>query len=769
MTLFGGVLSVLLLALLAPWLVRFFAHRSGWMLSLLPFGLTGFFLSRILPVSRGEVWEEFQAWVPGLGVSLSFYLDGLSLLFSLLICGVGSLIVIYAGSYLEKEPHLGRFYFWLLLFMAAMLGLVLAGNLITLFIFWELTSITSYFLIGFDDQRGASREAALQALLVTALGGLVMLAGFLLLGQIAGSFELSLLLAAGDAVRSHGLYVPVLLLILAGAFTKSAQFPFHFWLPAAMAAPTPVSAYLHSVTMVKAGIYLLFRLSPVLGGTAAWHGLLPLAGGITMLLGAWLAFQQTDLKRILAYTTVSSLGTLVFLIGLDWPFAIEAALVYLVAHALYKGSLFLVAGAVDHATGTRDVRRLGGLFADLPLLGGSAVLAALSMAGVPPLLGFIAKEHFYGVVLAAPGAATLGSLTAILTSLLIVGAASVVAWRPFFGRPAEPLEPPHRLAVGLWLGPVLLAALGLILSLFPGLLDRPLLVPAAAAVLRGPAEIRLALWHGWNWVLLLSALTLIAGSVLASRHDAWREFWQRWGQLVAWGPSNWYIRSLRGLDVLAQSLTALLQNGRLRIYLLVTVSTSVALVGVALVARGGLHLNLDFSPLQPSYLAIMLLILAAAWTSVQAGSRLTAIVAMGAVGYGVALIFVQFGAPDLAMTQLTIETMTVMLFVLVIHRLPLFSRVHHRPHMGVDALVALTAGTLMAVLTLVALSGRQGSRLAEYFAAQSLPAAHGRNVVNVILVDFRAADTLGEMTVLALAGAGVFALLRLGGKRGGGA
>jgi multicomponent Na+:H+ antiporter subunit A len=759
--------SILIATLVAPLLGRHRPHLAGWICAIIPLGLTGYFFAQLGPASGGQAIVESYPWVPALGVNLSFYLDGLSLFFALMITGVGTVIMIYSGAYMEKDPRLGRFFGYLFAFMGAMLGLVLAGNLITLFVFWELTGITSFFLIGFDDRQESSRSAALQALLVTGLGGLAMLAGFILLGLVAGSFELSTLLTAGDGVRSHTLYLPILLLILAGAFTKSAQFPFHFWLPSAMAAPTPVSAYLHSVTMVKAGVYLLFRLSPVLGGTDAWHGLLELAGGTTMLLGAWLAFLQTDLKRILAYSTVSSLGTLVFLIGLDLPFAIEAALVYLLAHALYKGSLFMVAGAVDHATGSRDVTVLGGLFPRLPLLGATAVVAAISMAGAPPLLGFIAKEHFYEVVLTAPRAALLSSATAILTSLLIVATATVVACRPFFGRPADTLEEPHGVPLGLWLGPALLAALGLLLAIFPGLADLPLLVPAAGAVLGAPVSFELHLWHGFSWVLLLSAVTLAGGGVLAWRHDPCRRFVRRRAGVAAWGPARGYDWSLTLLDILARGQTRILQNGRLRIYLLVTVASTVALVGFTLFTRASVHLGFELIPLRPRYLAIMALILAAAWVTVRVGSRLAAIVAMGAVGYGVALIFVQFGAPDLAMTQLTIETMTVLLFVLVIHRLPLFSRISHGWSIRLDAVVALAAGGLMTVLALVALTEHRGSRLAEYFAEQSLPAAHGRNIVNVILVDFRAMDTLGEITVLALAGAGVFALLKLGARKGG--
>jgi multicomponent Na+:H+ antiporter subunit A len=364
---------------------------TGWMLALLPFGATVYWASLTNAVAAGQTLSVSWPWVPSLGVNLSFYIDGLSLLFALLISGIGALIVIYAGGYLAGHPQLARFYFYILLFMAAMLGLVLCGNLIILFIFWELTSISSYLLIGFDHQRERARKAALQALIVTGAGGLALMAGFILLGHVGGSFELAALLDQGELVRGHGLYFPILLLILAGAFTKSAQMPFHFWLPNAMEAPAPVSAYLHSATMVKAGIYLLARFSPILGGAEAWHYLVTAFGAATMLLGALLAFPQTDLKRILAYTTVSALGTLTLLLGLNTTLATKAAMVFLLVHSLYKGALFMIAGAVDHETGTRDVKLLGNLRRFMPMTTMAASLAALSMAGVPPLSGFWAK------------------------------------------------------------------------------------------------------------------------------------------------------------------------------------------------------------------------------------------------------------------------------------------------------------------------------------------------------------------------------------------
>jgi len=360
--------------------------RVGWGIALVPLALVACFASLVGPIAAGEVFTFSYAWVPSLGINLSFYIDGLSLLFALLISGIGVFIVIYAGGYLVGHPLLSRFYVYVLLFMFSMLGMVIAGNLITLFVFWELTSLSSYWLIGFDHERAEARAAALQALLVTSGGGLALLTGLLLLRLSGGSLELATLLGQGNIVRSHALYLPIVLLILVGAFTKSAQFPFHFWLPNAMEAPTPVSAYLHSATMVKAGVYLLARLNPTLGGTEVWQVAVTATGAATMLIGAYLAVHQTDLKRILAYSTVSALGTLILLICVGTESAIKAAVVFLFAHALYKGALFLVAGALDHETGSRSVTQLGGLRRLMPVTALAAGLAALSMAGLPPFL-----------------------------------------------------------------------------------------------------------------------------------------------------------------------------------------------------------------------------------------------------------------------------------------------------------------------------------------------------------------------------------------------
>ena len=711
-------------------------------------------------MSGGEAIGLCYPWVPSLGVTLSFYLDGLSLLFALLICGIGALVLIYSSGYLKGHRHLGRFYAFILLFMASMLGTVLADNLLTLFVFWELTSFSSYLLIGFEHGREASRKAALQALLVTGAGGLALLAGFLMLGRIGGSLELSVLLGQGELIRAHLLYLPVLILVLAGAFTKSAQFPFHFWLPSAMEAPTPVSAYLHSATMVKAGVYLLARLSPVLGGTEAWHCLLTVTGGITMLTGAVLAVVQTDLKRILAYSTVSALGTLTLLLGLGTTQAVKAAAVYLLVHALYKGALFLIAGAVDHATGTRNVAELGGLGRAMPIVAAAAALAALSMAGLPPLLGFIAKELVYEAKLQAPQAAWLIAAAGVLANILAVALAAMVSLGPFFGTKKQTLSEPHEVAPTIWLGPVVLAGLGLLMGLFPALLDRPLIAPLVSAVRAEPTVVELALWHGVNPVLLLSLCTVLAGvAVYAGRPGLYRAA-GRCRTLAGWGPASWYDLALAGMLRSAQLQTRILQSGYLRYYLMTVLGAAFLLVFYTLVAKSGFRGMTGGAEALFHEWVIAVMILVAALFAVSARSRLASVAALGVVGYGVALVYILFGAPDLAMTQFCVETLSIILFVLVLYRLPRFTTLSGGRARSRDILVALANGGIMTTLVLTATSEPVQSRIGRFFAQNALVQAHGHNVVNVILVDFRGLDTPGEITVLAVASLGVYMLLK---------
>lgn len=765
-----AVVSGFLLALVTPAIFRIARGATGWILALLPAGLTVYFVRYFLLVAGGGPVIIARDWVPSLDVGLTFYLDGLSLLFALLVSGIGALVVIYAGGYLKGQPRLPRFYTIVLMFMASMLGVVLAGNLLTIFVFWELTGVTSYLLIGMDHDRAKARAAARQALLVTTAGGLALMAGMLLLGQAGGSLDLPALLAEGEAIRNHPLYLPALLLILLGAFTKSAQAPFHFWLPNAMEAPTPVSTYLHSATMVKAGVYLLARLSPVLSGTDAWYVLLTGVGLITMLLGAVMALAQTDLKRILAYSTVSTLGSLVLLLGIGTPLASQAAMLFLLVHALYKGALFLVAGAVDHGTGTRDVTRLGGLAKAMPVTAVAAALAALSMAGLPPLLGFVNKELFYEANLHAPRAAGWLTGAGVATNALLVAVAGIVGLRPFAGRLARTGHEPHEAPAAMWLGPVVLAGLGLLGGLLPQTLPSTLVSAAAGAVQAQPVVTEFELWPGLTPVLGLSVLTILLGAGLYLGSSALGRVVQRSAPRVAaflaalghWGPERGYHALGRGINRIAAMLTRLFQSGYLSHYLITIVATAVGLAGYTMVSHGGPAISLEgLMDIRLYEIFLGLWIGAAAAMAVLASSRLAAVAALGAVGYGVALIFALFSAPDLAMTQFAVETLTVFVMVLVLYRLPRFTSLSSRAVRIRDVAVASAAGVLMTLLVLVANSTPLDSRLASFFTENSLALGKGRNIVNVILVDFRGFDTMGEITVLAVAAIGVATLLRL--------
>jgi multicomponent Na+:H+ antiporter subunit A len=758
--LLAAILSGFALALVAPGLYRVARGTTGWLLALLPLGLAVYFASNAHLVASGHPLHESYPWVPALGVNLSFRLDGLGLLFALLITGVGALILVYAGGYLAGHAQLGRLYAFLLMFMASMLGLVLTDNLLALFVFWELTSLSSYLLIGFDHERGEARAAALQALLVTGGGGLALLAGLLLLGQAGGSLELSTLLGQADTLRSHPLYVPGLLLILVGAFTKSAQFPFHFWLPGAMEAPTPVSAYLHSATMVKAGIYLLARLSPALGGTDIWVWTVTVVGGATMLVGAWLALVQSDLKRVLAYSTISALGTLTLLLGLGGTLAVKAAMAFLLGHALYKGALFLVAGALDHETGTRDADRLGGLFRAMPVTALAAGVAALSMAGVPPLFGFLSKELSYEAALHAPAAAWV-TAGVVAANILLVAVAGVAGLRPFLGKAIPTPRPAHEAPPSLWLGPLALAGLSIALGVWPALGADVLVSAAGTFVLGGAVDTHLTLWHGLTPAFALSAVTLVGGVSVYAGRGLLRRAASRWDSFGRWGPAGWYELALRALSGLALGQTRLLQSGYLRYYLMIVLVTTAGLAGATLVGRGRLVEPADWSGLHFYDAGLVVLILLATVATVLARSRLAAIAALGVVGYSVALVFVLFGAPDVAMTQFLVETLTVILFVVVFCHLPESPALSRALARGRDAMLAAAVGVLMTALVLIATEVQYHAPISSYFAEHSLPDAHGRNLVNVILVDFRGLDTLGEITVLAVAGVGVYALLKL--------
>lgn len=752
-------------ALAAPFIISAFGAGGAWLLAVAPL-LSFLHFLRLLPqIAGGQIVTGGYDWVPGLGVRFSWFLDGLSLTFALLITGIGTLIVLYAGGYLKGHPDQGRFFSFIFLFMGAMLGVVVSDSFLMFFIFWELTSITSFLLIGFDHEREAARRAALQALVVTGGGGLLLLAGLLLLWGMTGVVQLSDLLQFGDVVRGSPLYFAALLLVLGGAFTKSAQFPFHFWLPNAMEAPTPVSAYLHSATMVKAGVYLLMRLNPVMGATPAWEVLLPVFGGLTLMVGSVLAIRQTDLKLKLAYTTVSSLGLLVLLTGFGSAYAIEAAVLYLVAHSLFKGALFMIAGIIDHETGTRNITRLRGLRKAMPLTFAIAMAGALSMAGLPPFFGFLAKEEIYTALAGGDLYSILVTAIAVFGNALMFAIAFAVALRPFLGRPVETPKHPHEAPVLLWLGPAILALAGLFAALFSRFTHGVISSPMASAVAGEPKAISISLAPHIGTPLALSLLTILLGIAV---------YWQldRARALVAHvlrsarGPDRGFDHFITGLIRLAHHVIGIVQPRRLDIYVACTFLCVAAILLVPLIVHGELPQTFAWpADLHLHEAGIMLIAVLGLLAVLIARDRLTAIVSLGIQGFAVALIFLLFGAPDLAFTQFMVETLAVVILALVMTRLRLSpTDPRHGARRLFDIALSLACGLGFALLLMRATEALFNTALSDFFNAHSKLIAHGANVVNVIIVDFRGTDTLGEIAVVAVTGLAILALIRIRGN-----
>ncbi len=761
-----AVLSGFVLAALVPWLHRISKHHIGWVLALLPAGLTLYFVGFLPEVSTGGQVLQTWSWLPGLGIDLSFYLDGLSLLFALLISFIGTFVLIYAGGYLKGHPYLGRFYTVMLAFMASMLGLVLSDNLISLFIFWELTSITSYLLIGFNHEDESARRSALQGLFVSVVGGFALLVGIILLGVFAGSYNVTEILATQNQWVSAAPMTLIILCVLGGTFTKSAQFPFHFWLPNAMAAPTPVSAYLHSATMVKAGVYLMARLNPALGEEMLWTMMLSLFGGITMLVGAWLSYCATDAKKVLAYSTIMALGTLTMLIGIGTDYAMIAFATFLLAHSLYKGALFMVAGTIDHEAGTKDLTKLGGMRKLMPVTAVAAVVSALSLAGVPPLFGFIGKELMLEGVLSAGVFPALLLMLAVSTAALTAAIAAAVALKPFFGDLKDTPKHPHEAPFSMLAGPIVLGFLSLLFGLLPFMPGALLVTAAVTSVSGAPLDVRLALWHGFNLPLLLSVIGLAGGALLFWLWPRTRQPLNRlMTALDRIAPETGYFRFLDGIVALCNWQTRVLQNGKMGNYMIVLVMTTVMVVGYTMLSQYGLHFALNWRDINFYELAIVALMVITAIYATTTRSRLAAVATMGVLGFTVALIFILFSAPDLGITQVLVETLTVILLVLVLFKLPGFARYSTLFEIFRDGFVAISFGALMTLVILATLDSRIFLSISDYFVAASYPEAQGRNIVNVILVDFRALDTLGEIFVLAIAALGVFSMLKLRAER----
>ncbi len=755
-----AVLSGFLLAALAPLFHRWFGDRTSFVLAAFPAALALWFLNQLPAVMAGETLVLTMEWVPSLGMSLTFVVDGLSMLFALLVTGIGTFVLIYAGGYLRGHPDLVRFHLAILAFMVSMLGLVLADGLFTLFVFWELTSITSYLLIGFNHTDLEARKSARQGLFVTVAGGLALMAGLVMLGVAGGSWSISELNAMDDLLREHELYTPLLICLLLGAFTKSAQFPFHFWLPNAMAAPTPVSAYLHSATMVKAGIYLLARLQPGLGGTELWTVTLSVVGALTMFTGAFLAIRHTNIKKLLAYSTVMALGTLTMLLGIGTEGAMVAFVTFLLAHSLYKGALFMVAGTLDHETGTKDVTAMGGLRPLMPITAAVAMIAALSLAGVPPLFGFIGKELMFESVLAASAWRALIVLLAFSAAILTIAVAAIIALRPFFGQRRQTPRVAHEAPASMLLGPAVLAVLSLLLGLLPALAGTGLLTAAASAVVGEPVAVSLSLWHGINLPLLMSVVSLALGYMLFQRWDRVRARLARLDPLIARGPESGYDAFMDGVVVVSEWQTRILQNGYMRNYIMTMVVVLIALLGNSLLLRHSPQFAFSLDVRFHEATVVGTMVLGALFAAV-ARSRLGAVVSVGIMGFSIALLFILFSAPDLGITQLLVETLTVILLVLVLFRLPRFSNLSTPIERVRDVAVAGSLGALITLLVLTSWSIDQFVPISDYMIENSVPLAHGRNIVNVILVDYRSLDTLGEIFVLALAAIGVFAMLKL--------
>ena len=757
-----AVLSGFLVAVSLLFSGRLLKGKLAVVFALLPLSLLGYFGSLLPRVAAGEALPESYSWVPSLGINLDFRLDGLSMLFSLLITGIGTLVFWYAAAYLKGHPYLDRFFAYLSMFMGSMLGLVLSDNVLSLFIFWELTSITSFFLIGFNHDDPASRKSSLLALAVTGGGGFLLMAGLVLMGTLSGTYSVQEMATHSGALKDHAWYGPIVLLVCAGAFTKSAQFPFHFWLPGAMKAPTPVSAYLHSATMVKAGVYLLARLTPVLGGHPYWNTTLAVTGGITMVYAAGHSLFRTDLKGILAYSTIAALGLLVFLIGIGTGEAFTAAAVFILVHAFYKAALFLITGIIDHETGTRDVTQLAGLRKVLFPVAVAGTLAALSGGGIPLTFGFIGKDLIYEATLRTGPAAGLLTAAALLTNALLLYAGFAAGIKPFAGRLPEPYRHVHLPPGAMWLPPLLLGVAGVGLGLFPGVLDVPVVGPVVRAV-HGAAEgIHLQIWHGFNLTLLLSAITLASGIGLYLLTKPTHGKEAAAGRLAFLSPQTLAAGASRGVNRFAEWYTARLQNGYLRVYLqyIVVFLTVLLTLRYFTGTRPAIDLS-RFSEITLYEAIVSGVMLLAIGMALFAASRLTAIAAMSVVGYCICLLFVFYSAPDLAMTQFTIDTLTVVLFVLVLFKLPPFRNLTSPAGTVRDAVICLAFGTLVSALALEVLGEPVNKEISRFYAENAYVQAKGKNIVNVILVDFRGLDTMVEITVLTIAAIGVYSLLKL--------
>ncbi|MBU8571286.1 Na+/H+ antiporter subunit A [Bacillus subtilis] len=784
-----AILSPFLFAFIIPFLAKYAKRvHTGWFVLILPVLLFIYFLPMIRMTQSGETLRSVLEWIPSLGINFTVYIDGLGLLFALLITGIGSLVTLYSIFYLSKEKEqLGPFYVYLLMFMGAMLGVVLVDNVMVLYMFWELTSLSSFLLIGYWYKREKSRYGAAKSLLITVSGGLCMLGGFILLYLITDSFSIREMVHQVQLIAGHELFIPAMILILLGAFTKSAQFPFYIWLPDAMEAPTPVSAYLHSATMVKAGIYVIARFSPIFAFSAQWFWIVSLVGLFTMVWGSFHAVKQTDLKSILAFSTVSQLGMIISMLGVSaaalhyghteyYTVAAMAAIFHLINHATFKGSLFMAVGIIDHETGTRDIRKLGGLMAIMPITFTISLIGTFSMVGLPPFNGFLSKEMFFTSMLRVthfdlfnvqtwgvlfPLFAWIGSVFTFIYSMKLL-------FKTFRGnyQPEQLEKQAHEAPVGMLVPPVILVALAVSLFFFPNILSYSLIEPAMNSIyptlLAGHEKfhVHISQWHGVTTELLMTAGIVVIGTIGYLSLNKWKGIYKLFPSKLTL--NRLYDKLLTLMEKGSYRVTKQYMTGFLRDYLLYIFAGFIILIGGAFAIKGGFSFKTEGMAKIGVYEIILTLVMVSATVAtVFARSRLTAIIALGVVGYTLALFFVIFRAPDLALTQLVIETISVALFLLCFYHLPkLRLKTKTRTFRMTNFIISLGVGLIVTLLGIASSSQRTKDSISSFFVKHSHDLGGGDNVVNVILVDFRGFDTMFEITVLTIAALGIYSMIK---------
>jgi len=763
------LLPLVLGTTLVSWLKQF--SRGVTALGAIGVSLSSFLLllSQAPAIFDGAVITQTWSWLPQLGIDFSFRLDSLGLLFALLISGIGTLIYIYAYYYLNPKNSLSKLYLLLMLFMAAMLGISLSNNLIILLVFWELTSISSFLLVGYWSNYEAAQRGSRMALTITGMGGLAMLGGFVLLGQITGTYQLDQILTMTEQIQSHYLFVPTLLLILIGAFTKSAQFPFHFWLPNAMAAPTPVSAYLHSATMVKAGLFLVARLLPIFAGAALFHNIVTFVGLFTLCMAAFFAIFKEDLKGLLAYSTISHLGLIMCLLGIGSPLAVAAAIFHIINHATFKAALFMIAGIIDHESGTRDLRKLSGLWQLLPFTATLTMITAASMAGVPLTNGFLSKEMFFTELVASlSGPLMVGSaIVATLAGIFAVAYSIRLVHGVFFDGPLGkqvPNKDAHEPAFGMRAPATLLAILCILVGLLPALLVEKIVNSTTQATTQNFAfeGTHLALWHGFNLPLLMSVIALLGGIIFyfsLAKGGALREIDldPKLGRLQGRVLFDLFLKNLL---LNSRRFRRTTENGKLQSYLLWIVIFTVGLVGFPLLSNAVGTGTRELTHAPALAIILWLLLFSACWMLLWFHhERIKAVLISGAVGLVVTMVFIGFSAPDLALTQITVDVVTTVLLLMSLSLLPQLTPYESSPtRRWRDAIIALGGGLGIAAIAWLIMT-RDHNSISWFFLQQSIPLGGGTNVVNVILVDFRGFDTFGEITVLGIAAIGVLSLM----------